>query len=457
MATVEQDLSTRLEGFGGELLRSGDPGYEEARRIHNGLIDKRPALIARCRGTADVIASVAAARDEGLEVSVRGGGHSVAGKAVTDGGLMIDLSLMRGIYVDPVTGTARAQGGCTWADVNRETQLHGLAVTGGVVSTTGIAGLTLGGGFGYMMAKFGLSTDNLIAAEVVTADGRVLTASDEENPDLFWAIRGGGGNFGVTTWFEYRLHPVGPTVTAGLVIHPFDAARDFMRFMREYTADLSDDVTLFAGLLHAPDGSGTPLCGAVLCHIGTLEEAEHDLAPLLSWGSPLDVPVGPMPYSVANTLIDAGFPSGALNYWKSAFLSQLSDDAIDTWVGQFAACPSPMTAMIFEHFHGACTHVPVDAMAVPHREPGYNLVIPSVWVDPATTDQNVAWTRETFEAMQPFVSRRQYVNYQSADEGDDTAVRAAYGSNFDRLVEVKTKYDPANLFHLNQNIPPRAS
>jgi FAD/FMN-containing dehydrogenase len=362
---------------------------------------------------------------------------------------------MKGMDVDPVARTARAQGGVTWGELNRETQLHGLAVTGGVVSTTGIAGLTLGGGLGYMMARFGLSTDNLVSAEVVTAAGRVLTASDEENPDLFWAIRGGGGNFGVVTWFQYRLHPVGPTVTGGLVIHPFEAARDFMRFMREWTAGLSDDVTLFAGLVHAPDGSGAPLCAVVLCHIGTPEAAQKELEPLLAYGSPLDAPVGPMPYTVVNTLIDDGFPRGALNYWKSAFFSDLSDEAIDTWVERFAVCPSPMTAMIFEHFHGEVTRVPVEATAVPHREPGYNLVIPSIWADPATTEANIGWTHETFEAMRPFMAQRQYVNYQGADESEEDQVRVAYGPNYERLVELKRKYDPDNLFHLNQNIRPR--
>ena len=457
MATVQEDLAAGLEGFSGRLLGPDDDAYDDARRIHNGLVDKRPALIARCLGTADVAAAVDLARERGLEISVRGGGHNVAGKAVTDGGVMIDLALMKGMHVDPAARTIRAQGGVTWGELNRETQLHALAVTGGVVSTTGIAGLTLGGGLGYMMGKFGLSTDNLISAEVVTADGRVLTASDEENEDLFWGIRGGGGNFGVVTSFEYRLHPVGPIVTGGLVIHPFEAARDFMRFMREYTTDLSDEMTLFVGLLHAPDGSGAKLCGAVLCHTGPPDEAQKDLEPLLTFGSPLDTPVSLMPYTAVNQLIDGGFPRGALNYWKSAFMRELSDEAIDTMVEAFESCPSPMTALIFEHFHGEVTRVPVEAMAVPHREPGLNLVVPSVWADPATTDENIAWTKETFAAMQPFTAGRQYVNYQAADESAQDQVRLAYGPNYERLVELKTKYDSGNLFRLNQNIEPRAA
>jgi FAD/FMN-containing dehydrogenase len=455
MATVQDDLASALEGFAGRLLQAGDDGYEEARHVHNGLIDKRPALIARCLGTADVAAAVDLARERGLEVSVRGGGHNVAGKAVTDGGVMIDLASMKGIHVDPGARTARAQGGVTWGELNRETQLHGLAVTGGVISTTGIAGLTLGGGFGYMMGKFGLSTDNLISAEVVTADGRVLTASDEEKQDLFWAIRGGGGNFGVVTSFEYRLHPVGPMITGGLVLHSLEAARDFLGFVRGYTADLSDDLGMFVTLAHAPDGLAAPICAAVVCHLGGPNAAQRELDPILHFGSPLDVSVGPMPYALVNAFLDGGYPKGALNYWKSAFLDGLPDDAIDTMVERFAICPSPMTAMGFEVFHGAVTRVPVEAMAVPHREPGYNLVITSVWLDPVATDENIAWTRDTFDAMQPFVTARQYVNYQSADESDQDQVRIAYGPNYDRLVEVKGKYDPDNVFHLNQNIKPR--
>jgi hypothetical protein len=248
---------------------------------------------------------------------------------------------------------------------------------------------------------------------------------------------------------------VGPIVTGGLVIHPFEAARDFLRFIREYTPGILDDLGLFVALVHAPDGSGAPLCAVVVCHIGAEDEAQRELEPLLSWGSPLDVSVGPIPYAVANTLVDAGYPAGALNYWKSAFLRGLPDEAVTAMVDSFAVCPSPMTAMGFEVFHGAVTRVPVDAMAVPHRQPGFNLVITSVWLEPAASEENIAWTRSTFEAMRPFTAARQYVNYQGADEGGEDQVRLAYGPNYDRLVEIKTKYDPENLFRLNQNIPPR--
>ena len=309
VATVQEDLVAGLEGFSGQVLRSADAGYDEARRIHNGLIDKRPAIIARCLGTADVVAAVNVARDQGLELSVRGGGHNVAGKAVTDGGVMVDLSLMKGIHVDPAASTVRAQGGVTWAELNRETQVHGLAVTGGVVSTTGIAGLTLGGGFGWTMSKTGLAVDNLISAEVVTADGSVLTASESEHADLFWGLRGGGGNFGVVTWFEYRLQPVGPIVTGGLIAHPLEAAGDVLRFARDQIPNLPDELVVFPVLVHSPDGAAK-LAAFLIGHVGSAEQAERDMAPWLEFGSPLDVQVGPMPYTVAQLAPRRRLPEG---------------------------------------------------------------------------------------------------------------------------------------------------
>ncbi len=456
MAVIEEGALSMLEGFSGELLRPGEPGYEEARRIHNGLIDKRPALIARCRGVADVAAAVNLAREESLEVSIRGGGHNVAGRSVTEGGLMIDLSPMRGIYVDPARRTARAQGGVNWGELNRETQLHGLAVTGGVVSTTGIAGLTLGGGIGWLMPKYGLTVDNLLSAEIVTADGRVLQASGEEHADLFWGLRGGGGNFGVVTSFEYQLHQVGPLVTGGFVIHPFTAAVDLFRFFRDFLVELPEHMMVVPGLLHAPDGSGAKLAALIVCHVGSLEEAERDLEPLRRFGSPLEVQVGPISYNVMNSLLDAGSPKGALNYWKSSFLRGLSDAAIETLVNQFAACPSPMTAVVIEHFRGAVTRIPSGATAVWHRQPGFNLAINGAWLDPSTTDENVAWARGAIAAMGPYLAEQQYVNYVADDEGADH-LRAAFGPNYERLVQVKRAYDPDNLFRLNHNIPPGSS
>jgi FAD/FMN-containing dehydrogenase len=440
--------------FSGQLLQPEAVGYDEARRVHNGLIDKRPALIARCLGVADVVDAVRLARNLGLEIAVRGGAHNVAGKATVEGGLLIDLSSMKGIHVDPNRRTVRAQGGVTWAELNRETQLHGLAVTGGVVSTTGIAGLTLGGGLGWLMSKYGLALDNLVSVELVTADGEVLRTSLEEHPDLFWAVRGGGGNFGVATSLEYRLHQVGPTITGGLIAYPFEHALDMLRFFRDRTASLPDEQTLFAGLIHAPDGSGTKLAAMVTCHCGPLEEGEVAMRSLKEFGSPVMDALGPMPYSQLNGMLDAAYPKGALNYWKSSFLAQLSDEAIDTMIGCFARCPTPMGQLLLEHFHGAATRIEPSDTAFPHRAEGHNLLVLSEWMAPTDTDQCIAWAKETYAEMDPFFAPWRYVNYLSDDETGDHPVAAAYGPNYRRLQEIKSKYDPNNLFHMNQNIRP---
>ena len=439
--------------FSGQLLQPADVGYDDARKVHNGLVDKRPALIARSRGVADVVGAIELARNLGLEVAVRGGGHNVAGLATIDGGLMIDLSPMRDIYVDPGARIVRAQGGVTWAELNRETQLHGLAVTGGVVSTTGIAGLTLGGGLGWLMGKHGLALDNLRSAEIVTAKGKVLRASKEENSDLFWAVRGGGGNFGIGTSFEYQLHPVGPTVTGGLVAFPFDRARDVLRFFRDRTASLPDEHTLFAGLIHAPDGSGAKLAVLVTCHCGPLDAGEKAVRPLKTFGSPAMDAIGPMPYSQLNSMLDGAYPKGALNYWKSSFLAELSDDAIDTMIESFARCPTPMGQILLEHFHGAATRVGVSDTAFPHRAEGYNFIVISEWMERANTDRSIAWARQSHAQMEPFFASRRYVNYLGDDETGDP-VAMAYGPNYRRLQELKSKYDPNNFFHMNQNIRP---
>src|SRR5215217_2525329 len=388
------ELSGQVSGL---VVSPRDAGYDEARAIHNGLVDRRPALIVRCRTTADVIAALEFARSAGLEVSVRGGGHNVAGRAVTDGGVMISLADMTEVGVDPASATAVAQGGASWAELNTATGEHGLAVTGGVISSTGIAGLTLGGGLGWLIGKYGLAADNLVGAELVTAAGEVLGVEEDTHPDLLWGLRGGGGNFGVVTAFTYRVHRVS-TITGGLIAHPLEAAPAMLRFYRDAVANASDELTVFAGLVHAPDGSGHKLAAMVVCHAGAPEAAQAELAPLLDFGPPLMAQVGPMPYPVMNTLLDAGYPRGALNYWMSSFTDGLSDTLIDTAVERFATVPSPMTAMLFEHFHGAVTRVEPTATAVPHRAPGWNLLIPSVWTDPAATDANIAWTRETHAA-----------------------------------------------------------
>ena len=450
------DAVTALAGtFTGQLLRPGDAGYDEARKVHNGLIDKRPALIARCRGLADIADAVKMARDRKLEVAVRGGGHNVAGRATIDGGLMIDLSLMKGIHVDPKARTARAQGGLTWNEFNRETQLHGLATTGGVVSTTGIAGLTLGGGLGWLMGKHALALDSLLSVDLVLADGRILTASKDDNADLFWALRGGGGNFGVAASFEYRLHPVGPIVTGGLIAYPFSAAWDVLRFFRDVTASLPDDLMVFGGLIHAPDGSGMKLVALVVCHCGPLGAGETAAQPIKKFGSPAMDVIGPMPYCQVNAMLDAAYPKGALNYWKSNFLASLSDEALRTMIDCFATCPTTMGQLLLEHFHGAVTRVGVTDTAFPHRAPGYNLLVLSEWMDPKDNNACTAWARDSYKAMQPFMGSGRYVNYLGDDEPGDP-VAAAYGPNHRRLQQLKAKYDPQNFFHMNLNIRPQA-
>jgi FAD/FMN-containing dehydrogenase len=365
---------------------------------------------------------------------------------------MIDLAEMKGMYVDPEASTIRAQGGVIWSEFNRETAVHGLAVTGGAISTTGIAGLTLGGGLGWLMGIHGLAADNLLSVELVNAEGTVLNVTAESDPDLFWALRGGGGNFGVATSLEYRLHPLSEVV-GGLVAHPFEAARDVLRFYREFTQSVPDELTVFGGLVYAPGSSDLRLAALVVCHAGPAEQAQKDLAPLREFGQPLMVELGPMPYAVMNTLLDDGFPRGALNYWKSSFVESLDDELIDLAIERFETTPSPLNAMLFEHFHGAVTRVGVSDTAVPHREAGYNLVMPSVWLDAADTEANIAWTRATFDLFSPYFAERRWLNYFSDDDGAD-AVRAAYGPNYDRLVELKRRYDPENAFHLNHNIDP---
>jgi FAD/FMN-containing dehydrogenase len=443
------DLAGRVSG---RVLRPADDGYDEARRVHNGLVDRSPCVIVRCRTAADAAAGVRFARAAGLDVCVRGGGHNVAGRAIVDDAVLIDLAEMKGVEVDAAARTVRAEGGLTWAELNAATAEHGLAVTGGAISTTGIAGLTLGGGLGWLMAKYGLAADNVLAVELVDADGEVLDVSDASHPDLFWALRGGGGNFGVATTFTYRLHPL-ETVTGGLIAHPFDAAPELLRFYRDAVADCSDDLTVFAGLVHAPDGSGVKLAAMVVFHTGDPTEAERDLAPFKEWGSPLLVDVGQLPYPVMNTLLDGAFPRGALNYWLSSFTRGLPDGLIDTMVERFGSAPSPMSAILLEHFHGAVTRVADTDTAVPHRAEGWNLLIPTVWTDPATTDENIAWTRESHRAFAPHLEERRWLNYLGDDQGGD-AVRAAYGPNYQRLLEVKRRHDPENVFHHNHNIDP---
>ncbi|MBS0242854.1 MAG: FAD-binding oxidoreductase, partial [Proteobacteria bacterium] len=431
--------------FRGQLLLPGDGGYEQARQVHNGLIDKRPALIARCHGTADVVEAVKLTQRLGLEVAVRGGGHNVAGRATIDGGVMIDLSSMNCVRVDAKSCRAWVEGGATWADVNRETQLHGLGVTGGVVSSTGVAGLTLGGGLGWLMGKQGLALDNVLSVELVTARGEVLTANATEHADLFWALRGGGGNFGIVTAFEFRLASVGPEVVGGPIVHSIESARDLLTFYRAATRSLPDEHMIFASLTHAPDGSGQKVAALVTCHCGPRVVAEEAMRPLKRFGQPIVDAVGPLTYSQMNATLDANYPKGAFNYWKSNFLTELTGDAIDTMIACFERCPTPMGQLLIEHIHGEAARIAPDATAFPHRAEGYNFLVLAQWRDSTATTSCIEWARQTYERMQPFYGTGRYVNYL---DNDEAGVAAAYGTNFPRLQQIKAKYDPMNFFRM---------
>lgn len=445
---VVEQLRARL---GGEVLVAGDPGYEDARRVHNGMVDKRPGVIARCVTTADVADAVDTGRDAGVEISVRGGGHNVAGRAVSDGGLMIDLQPMKGVIVDPDAAMVRAQAGVTWNELNRAAHAYGLATTGGVVSTTGIAGLTLGGGLGWLMGTQGLAIDALQAVELVTADGTPQRVTETSDPDLFWALRGAGANFGVATSFEYAAAPVS-MVTGGMVVHDISAAPDLLRRYREATAAPPDELGLVGALVHAPDGSGAQVAALVACHSGAVEAAEADLKPLRSWGAPLMDTIEPLPYPVMNTLLDDGVPRGARNYWKAAFVTELTDEVIDVATDAFVRTPSTMNQVVIEHLHGAAARVDPTATAYPHRQPGYNVILVGQWLEPTEDDANIAWVRDTYETLRPYLSDSTYVNYLDADE--TARAQAAYGPNHHRLLTLKARYDPTNLFRLNVNLQP---
>lgn len=450
----DQLIKSALSGnFSGDILLPDDDSYETVRRIHNGMIDRNPAVIARCVGTADVVDALAFAIKNNLEIAVRGGGHNVAGRAVCDDGLMIDLSLMKGTWVDPQRGLIRAEGGVTWGEFNRATQLHGLATTGGAVSSTGVAGLTLGGGFGFLMGKYGLTIDNLVSVELVTADGKVVQASRESNPELFWGLRGGGGNFGIATSFEFQLHPVGPIVHGGRIVYPFDAAKDMLRFYCNVTSDIDDELTVLAGLTHPPDGSGRKLAAMLVGHCGSPDDAFKALEPIKNFGSPIADDLGPIEYSQLNQMLDPGVPELDLYYWKACFVEKLSDNVIDILDKQFKCCPSPKSKLFIEHFHGAAIQPNSSDMAYPHRDAGYSILIISQWTDSDHNERNIEWARQTYDRLTPYSRNAAYSNYMDDDESM-ARVKQAFGDNFSRLQKLKDKYDPTNLFHRNQNIPP---
>ena len=436
----------------GSLLCSGDKGYEEARKVWNGLVEKRPALIVRCAGAADVVSCANFARSNGVSTSVRGGGHNVAGNAVCDGGIMMDLSLMKSIHVDAPKRIARTEPGLTWGEFDHATQEFGLATTGGICSETGIAGVTLGGGFGWLMRKYGLALDNLESVDIVTADGHLQKASSAENADLFFAIRGTHSNFGVVTALEYRLHPVGPTVLAGMVLHPLEKAKEVLKVYREYSSAAPEELGVWAGLLTSPDGH--PMVAILGCYAGSITDGEKVMRPLKEFGPPVMDMIQPMPYVKAQSLIDESFPKGRCNYWKSSLLRQLSDAAIETLVEGFRKVASPYSSVLIEQLGGAVARVSEDETAFSHRDSPYDCVIMPMWTDPVESEKHIRWADELWLGIQPFSSGGVYVNYLG-NEGEER-VKAAYGVNYQRLAALKNKYDPRNLFRFNQNIRPAA-
>ena len=439
--------------LGGALLRPGDAAYDDARRLWNGMVDKRPAAIARCATAEDVREAVALASQAGLTVAVRGGGHSIAGASSCDGGLMIDLSPMKGIRVDPARRTAHAEPGVLLGEFDAATQAHGLATTMGVNSDTGIAGLTLGGGLGRLGRSVGLTCDNLLAAEVVLADGRLMRASETENPDLFWGLRGGGGNFGIVTAFEYRLHPLGPTVLGGMLLWDWSVARDALRHYAAFCAAAPDDVDALGVLFTAPDGA--PMFAVSAFCAGSVERGEVALRPLREGGPhPAQDVVGPVAYTELQASADGLFPRGRRYYWKSHFLPGLGDAAIDTLLDLFGRAPSRMSVLGLQQAGGAVARVPATATAYANRDAAFDCIPIAIWEDAARDAANVAWSRAVWEAMRPFATGGVYVN-NLGEEGEER-IRAAYGPNYARLAALKAKYDPTNLFRLNQNIKPAA-
>jgi FAD/FMN-containing dehydrogenase len=439
--------------FRGSLLLSGDPAYEERRRVWNGAIDRHPAVIARCAGVEDVTRTVTFARERGLRLAVRGGGHNVAGNAVCDGGVVLDLSGMRAIRVDPAGRTVSAEGGATWGELDRETHGFALATTGGIVSTTGVGGLTLGGGIGWLARSYGLASDNLVSVDLVTADGELRTVSATEHPDLFWGLRGGGGNFGVATSLEFRLHPV-QTVLGGLLIHPLEAARGLLRFYRDFTATAPPALTCFAVLTSSPEGQ--PVAVVAACYNGPPAEGERVLRPLRAFGSPLVDGIVPMPYPALQSMLDQAYPPGLFNYWKSSFLAGLDDDTIDTMVAHAAERPTPLCHMAIEQMGGEVSRLDADATAFAHRDRPYNFLCLGISADRADGEACTRWARRCWEAVQTRAAGGVYVNYlgTEGDEGSDR-VREAYGAaKYARLAALKARYDPTNLFRMNQNIRP---
>jgi len=446
-------------GFRGEIILPGDEAYESARKIWNAMIDKRPAIIARCATTSDVVRGVNFARDNGLLLAVRGGGHNIAGNAICDNGIVIDLSQMRAARVDPDTLRVSIEGGATLADLDAATQAHGLATPTGINSTTGIAGLTLGGGFGWLSRKYGMTVDNLESAEVVTAAGEVLRASATEHPDLFWALRGGGGNFGVVTRFEFRLHPVGPDLLSGLIVYPISEAKSVLQQYREFIAKAPEELSVWPVLRLAPPlpflpekVHGNGIIALALIYAGDPQQGEPLIAPLRTFGTPLGEHVGVQPYVAWQQTFDPLLTFGARNYWKSHNFTMLEDELFDVAIEYIGKLPSPQCEIFFGSIGGATTRPAPDSTAYAHRDARFVMNVHGRWEDPADDKRCIAWARDYFKASAQFASGGVYVNFLTADEGD--RVRTAYGPNYDRLAQVKRRYDPDNLFRMNQNIGP---
>ena len=462
--SIPEDAVATFEAtLRGSLIRPESPGYDEVRRIWNGMIDKRPALIARCTGTADVVQSVRFAREHNLLFSVRGGGHNIAGTSLNDGGLLIDLSMMKGIRVDPVNRRVWAQPGNNLGDLDHATQLHGLIVPGGIISTTGIAGYTLGGGFGWLTRKWGYTSDWLRSAEVVTADGEVLTATPHNHPDLFWALTGGGGNFGIVTGFEYEALPLGPTVMAGIVFHPLERAREVINLYRQVTQSAPNELTCLLVTRLAPalpiipdEMHGKPVVAIAASYAGPVDEAARYVRPIKEFGEPLVDTITPKPFVAHQSFLDVGQPNGRRYYWKSDYLPSFPDGLVDVTIDRLTNLTSPTSAVLVMHLGGAARRVAPDATAVAHRDAEYIYVIQSAWDNPDDTERQIAWARDYFDAIQPFSSGATYVNFLNADEGDDRTRQAYSPQVYERLARVKQQYDPENRFRFNKNIRPAA-
>jgi FAD binding domain/Berberine and berberine like len=445
-SSVHRELASRLRG---QVVYPGDGGYDAARAVFNGMIDRRPLAVVRPVDASDVVRCIEFARRHDLPLSVRGGGHSVAGHAVRDGAIMLDLSGMKAVQVEPEARTVRAEPGLTLREFDRATHVFGLATPLGVVSVTGIAGLTLGGGLGWLNGRYGLACDNLISADVVTADGQLLTASTQENKDLFWGIRGGGGNFGVVTSFEYQLHPV-DVVLAGALSYPLSTAPQVLRFYDDFVKAAPDELSTAVSLALTP--TGEPTVSIVVCYCGPTDEGEQVLHPLRTFHSPEDDSIQPMPYTALQSARDEGFPSGRLHYWKSGWLGDLTDGAIETLMQFVPHMPSSASGVGMQQMHGVASRIATSATAFPHRAEQYDFLILSQWFDATDSDRNIEWTRALFQAMQPHVEKSVYVN-NLGDEGPER-VKAAYGQNYPRLAALKRTLDPDNLFRANQNIDP---